>query len=90
MIRQEIDDAVVGIWIELTGIGVFPAADITGKFDDGDLHAQADAQVWLAVFTAVSRRQQHAFAAAFAESAGHQDAVAAAQPVADISLSELF
>ncbi len=26
-----------------------PAADITGKFDDGDLHAQADAQVWLAV-----------------------------------------
>ena len=31
--------------VELAGVGVGDAADVARKLDDGDLHAQADAEI---------------------------------------------
>ena len=73
----------------MTGWGVFgiklgrmrlvQLQDVARKFDGGDLHAQAQAQVGDLVLAGVLRGLDFALDAAFAETAGHQDAAQALQ-----------
>ena len=73
----------------MTGCGVFGIKfgrvrlgqfqNVARKFNRGDLHAEAQAEVGHLVFARVLRRQDFAFDAAFAETAGHQNAAQALQ-----------
>ena len=51
-------------------VGVVPAEHMARKFDDCDLHAEADAEVRDAALARVLRGQDHALNAAVAEAAG--------------------
>ena len=84
LIGQKIDDLVRGVRIELTGIRIRPADDMSGEFDDGDLHAQTDAQIGLLLLPAVSGSGDHAFDAPLTKAARHKDAVTAFQTLIDI------
>ena len=72
------------------GVGVRDAAHMPGKLDDGDLHAQADAEVGHVVFTAVLRGGDHALDAPVPETAGHQDAVASLKDLSHVLRGDLL
>ena len=72
---QFVDHAVRRRRIELAGVGVGQPANVARKFDAGGLHAQANAEVRNFLLARVADRHQHAFDAALAEAARHQDAV---------------
>src|SRR5690606_16468524 len=61
--------------IEFSAVGAAQAGDVARELDDGQLHAQADAQVGHAVFTRIADGGDLAFGAALAEAAGHQNGV---------------
>ena len=71
LIGHEVDDRVRAIGIELAGVGTGQAADVSGKFDDRNLHAQADAKIGNILLTGIAAGRDHAFDAAFAKAAGH-------------------
>ena len=60
---------------EFAGVGVGQPAHVAGKLDAGRLHAEADAKIRDIVFAGVTDREQHAFDAALAEAARHQQPI---------------
>ena len=50
--------------VKLGRVRTFQACNIAGVFDQGNLHAQADAQVWYVVFTRIAYGGNFAFHAA--------------------------
>src|SRR5579859_6878343 len=72
---QLVNDAMGSAGIELAGIRVFKPTDVAGEFYAGRLHAEADAKIGDFVFAGITNSVQHAFNAAFAETAGNQDAI---------------
>ena len=64
--------------IEFAGARVRKSADMAGKLDDRDLHAEADAEIGDALFAAILCGEDHALDASSAEAARHDDAVDAA------------
>ena len=79
LVGHEVDDLVLPDLVELAGIRVLDAADVARVFDDGDLHAEADAEVRHIVLARILCREDHALDAAVTEPAGHEDAVAAGE-----------
>ena len=75
------DDRVLGVRLELGGVGIGQAGHVAGVLDGGDLHAQADAQVRDAVLAGVLCGDDLALDATLAEAAGHEDRVVLRQLV---------
>src|SRR5450759_3070463 len=69
------DDAVRRARVELGGIGGFHPAHIAGEFDHQGLHAETDPEVRHLALAGELDGVEHAIDAAFAEAAGHQEAV---------------
>ena len=79
LLVDQADHRVRRLGVELGRVGVLQTADMAGKLDHGDLHAEADTEVGDLFFAGVPGRHDFAFDAAVAESAGNKDAVHAAQ-----------
>ena len=70
---DERHNGVRRVQVKLGGVGAAQAADVPGKFDDGGLHPEADAQVRNLVHAGVLDRLDHALGAALAKAArNHQ------------------
>jgi len=82
-LRQEfaefVDDPMRGLWVAFSSISAFEARDISRVFHCGALHAEADAKEGHLVLASVLNCVDHSLHAAFAETAGNQDAVVAAE-----------
>ena len=63
--------------IKLAGVGMLQSGNVARKLDASGLHAQTDAEIGNLLFARIADGRQHAFDAALAEAAGHQDAVEA-------------
>jgi hypothetical protein len=79
LLVQHGDDRMRRVRIELGRVRLLQLQDIPREFDRGDLHAQAQAEIGDFVFARVLRGLDFALDAAFAETAGHQDAAQALQ-----------
>src|SRR5690606_16847602 len=60
---------------ELRGAGLRQARQVTRRLDDRHLHAEADAEIRDLPLARELRRRDLALGTAFAEAAGHEDAV---------------
>jgi hypothetical protein len=69
------DHRMVGGAIELGAVRALQRQHIARVFDDGELHPEANAEVWDAVFACEPDRLDLALDAAVAEAPGHQDGV---------------
>ena len=74
LVGQKVDDLVCRCGVKFAGVGVRPAADMARKFDDGNLHAEAYAEIGQVVRAAVVRGRDFALDAAIAEAAGDNHA----------------
>ena len=87
LLVQHGDDRMRRVRIKFRRVRLGQLQDVARKFDGGDLHAQAQAEVGNFVFAGVLRGQDFAFDAAFAKPAGHQDA---AETLQDFFRAVLF
>ena len=71
-------------------MGAGETGHVTGKFDDCNLHAQADAQIGGACGPGVLGGCDHALNAPVAKAAGYQDAVTVGEDVFCIVCGDLF
>ena len=71
---EQADDGICA-GAEFGGAGVSQVGQVAGAFDDGHLHAEADAEERDAAFAGEAYGGDLAFRAAFAEAAGDEDAV---------------
>ena len=78
--RHKINDLIGGFRIKFTGVGICQTRK-TGVFDDHDLHAETDAEVWDGVFSAVLRSQDHALNSTGTKAAGHKNAIQLSQRI---------
>ena len=62
---------------EFRGVGVGIPQNIAGKFDDGDLHAEADAKIRHVMLAGIFAGEDFSFDPPAAEAAGDEDAVGA-------------
>ena len=69
---------------KFSAVGVGPPGHMPGIFNDGDLHAQADAEIRHVVLPGVLCCQDHALDTTVAEAAGHQNAGAISQHPANV------
>src|SRR5688572_27660461 len=74
LLRQDIDDWMRALGVELRRIRALQSAHVTGKLDGRDLHPQAKPEVRKLVLTGKLGRADLAFDAALAETARHKDA----------------
>src|SRR5437016_2970052 len=58
---QQANDGVGGVLIEFGRVGALESADVAREFDDGDLHAETQTQIWNLVFAGVLRGLNLAF-----------------------------
>lgn len=79
LLLHHADDGSGGAFIKLGAVGVFQAADIAGKLDDGDLHAEADAKEGNAGAAGITCGGDFALGATVAEAPGDEDALQAAE-----------
>ena len=89
LIGHEVDDART-ILIEFRGICVLKAEDMTGIFDNGNLHTEADTEIRHVVFSCIACGGNHSLDTASAETARHDDTVAFFQNLGRIFVSDLF
>ena len=80
LLGQEVDHRPLGLDVELGGVGARHAGDVARELADGDLHAEADAEVRDAALAGDARGADLALDAAAAEAAGDQDAVGVGEP----------
>jgi hypothetical protein len=66
-------------FVKLGAGGVLQAADVAGELDDGDLHAEADAEIWDALLAGIARGGDLALRATVAEATGDEDALQAGE-----------
>ena len=62
-----------GVFDKFGRAGVFPAADMTCKFDERHLHAEADAEEGNAMGSGVFDGDDFSFGASHAKAARHED-----------------
>ena len=79
LLLHEADDGVRGALVKLDAGGSGQAADVAGILDDGDLHAEADAEEGDAVFAGILGGCDLALGAAVSEATGNEDALKAAE-----------
>ena len=75
LILHEVDYGMLCVEIHLCGMGIRPAEDVTGVFDNRNLHAEADAEIREHMFPCIARSDHHAVNAPFAEASGNEYAV---------------
>ena len=78
------------IRIEFRAVGVFESANVSRKFDGGDLHAQAETEIGRSRLARIARRLNLALDAAIAKSARNQHAGHPAQVFVSALLLEIF
>ena len=74
LVRHQVDDRR-NLRLELAAVGILHAADIAGEFDNGALHAQADAKERNLMFPGIANGRNLAFDAPVSETAGNQNTV---------------
>ena len=81
---------MVGKRVKFLGIGIFQPGHVPGKFNDGALHAKANAEERHALFPRVADGRNFALHPPVAETSGHQDAVTALKVPGGIGLGHIF
>ena len=87
---DEMDDGMCRVRAKFGGVGVRPAADVAGVFDEGHLHAEADAEKGDAAIACVADGADFTFRAADAETAGDEDAVHRAKDFVKCIFRQVF
>ena len=72
---HEINDLMSSLWGKFTRVCICDTQYMTGVFDHGDLHSEADTKIRDVVFPRILCRQNHAFDTAVTEAAGDNDTV---------------
>ena len=90
LIRHQGNDRMGGVGVQLNTVGVVHSADMTGKFHNGKLHSQTQAQERDAVLTGILDSAEFAVNATVSETAGHKNSLDAAQNFIYIVVVELF
>src|SRR5210317_466064 len=72
---HNVNDRVLGVFLEFTGISFLDFTDRTRKLDHGHLHTKADAKEGDLVFPGMSNRSNLPLAATLAETTRDQDTV---------------
>ena len=90
LIRHQGNDRMGRIGIQLDAVCVVHAAYVTGKFHNGKLHAQAQAQEGDLVLAGVLDGAEFAVNAPVAETARYQDALDATKDLIHVVVVELF
>ena len=80
LLGQQVDHRERRLGVELGRVGAVHAGDVPRELGDGDLHAEADAEVRDPLLARDLRGADLALDAAAAEAAGDQDAVGVAEP----------
>src|SRR4051794_15624918 len=86
LLRQEVDDREWRLGVELGGVRALHAGHVPREVGDGDLHAQADAQVRHAVLARVAGSCDLALDPALAEAAGDEEAIDGGELLARVLL----
>ena len=79
LLGQQVDDRPLGLDVELGRVRAVHAGHVAGELADGDLHAEADAQVGDPALAGDPDGADLALDAAAAEAAGDEDAVGAGE-----------
>ncbi len=74
LIRHQCDHRVCRVRIQLDAVCIVIAADIAGKFDNGNLHSKAEAEIGNLIFPRIFCGENFALHTAGAESAGDKNA----------------
>src|SRR6185436_16543503 len=83
------DDRMRRVGIELGAVRAVEAGDVPRELDDGELHAEAYAEIRNPVFARVADRLDLAFDAALAESARNENGVHRGETVGPLALDDL-
>src|SRR5437868_1665457 len=75
LLRQQVDHRIRSLRIHLGRVRSFEPDDMAGVLRDGDVHAQADAEVWNAALAGDPAGEDLALPAARAETPGYEHAV---------------
>ena len=84
LVGHQVDDGIGRVGHELDAVRLGQADDVACEFDNGKLHAEAQAEEGDAVLTGIADGFDHAVDAAAAEAAGDDDAGHIAQNFADV------
>ena len=79
-----------GRGVNLRGVGIAPAQDVTGELDDHTLHAEADTQCGDAVLTGIAQGDELPVNTAGAEARSYDDAINIPQQFGYILLRDLL
>ncbi len=72
---HKIYNLMPALFIELSGIRILDSCHISGKFNNGNLHSQADSKIGELLFPGIFGSQDHSFDASASKSAGNQNSV---------------
>ena len=75
LIREQRDDGMFGLWIELRAICLSGVQRVPAQLNAQDLHAQAESQIGDLLFPRDMRRDDFPFYPPIAEATGHDDAI---------------
>ena len=70
---------MAGVLVELGRVRTLKTGNVSGEFDHGTLHPEADAEKWNLLFTRPADRFNLAFGATFAKTARNQQTIVTAQ-----------
>src|SRR3990170_3128813 len=90
LLREQADDGVGGLRIELRGVGFVLAEDVPGELHDHHLQAETEAQVRDAVLARVACGLDLPFEPALSEAPRHDDAVHPGQHLLSVRALHLF
>ncbi|CDN42609.1 Uncharacterized protein BN871_BO_00110 [Paenibacillus sp. P22] len=90
LLGEQIDDRIRRRRVDLGAVGSLHADDVPGIFDDGNLHAETDAEERNALLARITDRRDLAFDSPVPEAAGHQNAVHALQRFSRIAVRQLL
>ena len=84
LIWQEVDNFMCSLTVKLSGIRIFPAKNIAGKFNNRHLHPQTDSQIRHVMLPAIPGCDDLSFHTPVSETARNNDSVHIAQDFSDI------
>ena len=70
-----VDDRMGRILIELSAVGFLEVGNVTGKFDNGDLHTEAESKIRNLVFACVLYGRNLAFGASIPKTARYEQPI---------------
>ena len=88
LVRHEIDNLIEAVLVEFAGVCIRDAAHVAGILDDGNLHAEANAEVRDVALSCVLCGIDHTLDTAVAEAAWHKDTIAALEHFGSVFLRD--